>query len=397
MQVRKKVFMKNKKLIIGVALACAVAGTAAVVGANSSSAAGTRSAGAGELVLNTVNSTDSCVLSGGIYCLNWKDTLGVPPTNHPDMPVCGTGGFWAGTYDGNVNWILADSNFLLEHWGGFDIYTYWGGFTSGSNGDSLNYGASCPGVEVPDNSTGWICNQWGVMAGGGIKDTVAPNYVNVKKGFPYLISFGSGQEIKLKGNADFVPVGVWICNHPWPYWGNICGDGFARPLDSIGDYFLLKIYSDADECPIVDTLFWRYSKTKVTNPKNWHYVDLTKLDNVTQTLYFVLESTDTGQYGMNTAAYFCMDKLTVNTNIDRKSVAVEKKAAKQPKKLVNEFGDFLTVSTHVAGEAVLYNAKGQVALKVALKVGSNRLDTKKLPMGSYTMVHHYRTKNFVKK
>lgn len=42
----------------------------------------------------------------------------------------------------------------------------------------------------------------------------------------------------------------------------------------------------------------------------WQKVDLSKLGKVTR-IQFALSSTDNGNYGMNTPAYFCLDQLTV--------------------------------------------------------------------------------------
>ena len=42
----------------------------------------------------------------------------------------------------------------------------------------------------------------------------------------------------------------------------------------------------------------------------WKKVDLSELGYVTS-IGFSVSSTDTGDWGMNTPAYFCIDKLTV--------------------------------------------------------------------------------------
>ena len=48
---------------------------------------------------------------------------------------------------------------------------------------------------------------------------------------------------------------------------------------------------------------------------DWTFFDLSSLGKVTS-VYFTLNSTDTGAYGMNTAAYFCMDKFQVKGEDD---------------------------------------------------------------------------------
>jgi len=45
--------------------------------------------------------------------------------------------------------------------------------------------------------------------------------------------------------------------------------------------------------------------------KDWAYVDLSKL-GVFDTIFFNLESSDVGQFGMNTPAFFCIDNFEYN-------------------------------------------------------------------------------------
>jgi len=46
---------------------------------------------------------------------------------------------------------------------------------------------------------------------------------------------------------------------------------------------------------------------------SWKYVDLSTLGGV-DTYEFDLSSSDTGAFGMNTPAYFCMDQFSFNHN-----------------------------------------------------------------------------------
>jgi hypothetical protein len=378
--------MKTKRFFLAAALAC-TAGSAYIGCANS----GARNAkSAGETVLNLQDTS-----GGGVV---WTDTSAGVPSN------CWGGGFWASTYDSTGNAVLRFGDFVFTHYSGFDKYSYWGGFTFGTNGDSLCYSSYCRASLSPCKGTGsedWVHNQWGVMAGGGL-DTVAP-YATVK-GTPYLVAYGSGVKVWLQDSALFYPLGVYICNHPWPYYGNIYGDGFARALDQPGDYFVLKIigldargYITGDT--IIDTLA-KYNPadpSKPIQPKGWHEVNLSDIGQGVQALRFTLETTDVGEWGPNTAFYFCMDKLAVEAEGSvAKKTAAKKTAVQKPEADVEEFADHLTVGSHVGGEAVLYNAQGQVALKTTLKTGSNKFDTKKLSAGKYTMVHHHRVKHFVK-
>jgi hypothetical protein len=303
------------------------------------------------------------------------------------LPVLSdTAGYWDSTYTNNQ---LCFGEFVFEH-EGYPEYNYWGGFTFGRNGSATNYGYDADSV----GSVDWIPHQWGVMASGGIYKYEGAYVTDVEKGVPYLIAYGQEVKAWLQDGAAFDPQGVFICNHPWPFYGNYFGDGFAHKLDTVGAHFILKI-SGLEETIVTDTLAWCYEDGRLRQPANWHWVDLSEVGE-TDTLYFELETTDVGEWGPNTALYFCMDKLTVN-NLGSKSTAAKKSAVRKSKKTAEEFGDFLMAGTHAAGDAVLYDAQGQVALKANLKAGSNKFDTKHLPAGKYTMIHHRRVKHFIKK
>jgi hypothetical protein len=376
----------KKKIFLAVAMAALIAGIFTGGCVKKSNAPQTIS-------IDTLNLYDT---SCGV---NWTDTV-------PGVSICQTGGYWDSTYTNNT---LCFGDFVLDHAGGVypgTSYNYWGGFTFGTNGNTLCYSdpsyCTCGDCRANCNdsvgSGGWILNQWGVMAGGGIAGWSGTQVNSVAPGVPYLVAFGSEVDVWLKDSAPFKPQGVFICNHPWPYYGNIYGDGFAKPLtDSVGAHFILKIYGDDDsKSPAIDTLAWCYTLGSVSQRDYWHWVDLSILSETT-TLHFELETTDVGPYGPNTALYFCMDKLTVDNLGGASAIAEKEPAIKKPKKSVEEFGDYLTAGTHAAGEAVLYDAQGQVALKANLKTGSNRFDTRKLPAGEYRMIHHHRMKHYVKK
>ena len=113
------------------------------------------------------------------------------------------------------------------------------------------------------------------------------------------------------GATAFKPFGVYVCNHPWPYYGCVHGDGAARTFEE-GDYFELKavgVAADGTETTTsINLVEFTDGELKALN--DWTFFDLSSLGEVTS-VYFTLNSTDVGAYGMNTAAYFCMDKFQV--------------------------------------------------------------------------------------
>ncbi len=91
--------------------------------------------------------------------------------------------------------------------------------------------------------------------------------------------------------------------------------GFTRPFDT-GDYFLLTIVGlDGSGQPIAASPVEIYlADYRSQNPaehyvlETWQNVDLSGLAGA-EKLLFRLSSTDVGQYGMNTPAYFLVDNI----------------------------------------------------------------------------------------
>ncbi len=158
------------------------------------------------------------------------------------------------------------------------------------------------------------------MAGGGCVIN-ADGSVTADPDQPYLVAYYSSWAmegpsnqvmfINQDGNMTFTPVGVYVCNHPWPYYGCEHGDGAARAFQE-GDYFELTAHgvtADRSETTVsINLIEFVDGELKALN--DWTYFDLSGLGEV-QSVYFTLNSTDTGAYGMNTASYFCMDKFQV--------------------------------------------------------------------------------------
>ena len=230
--------------------------------------------------------------------------------SHPVQPAKLTldsaKGYWTEAFSDAP---LVFEHFTFLHEGGmYGTSGYWRGFIVGSNGDTTDYGSL--------NTTpteGWLINQWGNMAGGGnvLKD--GNGKVLTKDSIPYLIAFGDyGVTLDEPSEA----VGVYLNNHPWPYYSNLYGDPFARALDREGDYYKVIISgrNEADEeTGKVEYLFAEYKDGKLLQSKEWKWVDLSPLGKISR-LMFQLSSTDIGEWGMNTPGYFCMDKLQVRTS-----------------------------------------------------------------------------------
>ncbi len=252
------------------------------------------------------------ILCGLAYA---ADTLTLNLGNLVDYYPQTEDGYWEDTYNDGVQ--VEDTLFSFSHTGTSDGgggMAYWDGFTLCTSGDDTNYGEE-------GSSDGWISKQWGCMAGGGLNEQL-----QVVKGAPYLVAYwGFFQETIIENyhslQVDFMDnkphkaVGVFICNHPWPYYGNINGDGFASAFSKEGDYFALVAHGLNAKGEPTGTKakleLAAYRSGKIVQSPDWQYFDLTALGTVNG-LYFTMETSDADAlYGANTAVYFCMDKLRI--------------------------------------------------------------------------------------
>ena len=198
-------------------------------------------------------------------------------------------GVWTQCYDDvNYTWLeFGDENgvFGLSHlidgegasWGGY----YWDGFCPAIGGDQTDYNG--------DWTTNYLVAYYSSWAMEGPSNQV--------------------MFVDKDGHTTFKPVGVYVCNHPWPYYGCVHGDGFGRAFEE-GDYFEITavgVDADGNEKSVSMNLV-EFTNGELIALNDWTFFDLSSLGEV-ESVYFTLNSTDSGSYGMNTAAYFCMDKF----------------------------------------------------------------------------------------
>jgi hypothetical protein len=404
------------KVFIFVAIACAMVSLVASVGCVNKSNAQSGNGVGDELTLNL------CDTSHGV---DWTDSI----TGTPNANVCANigGGYWSQTYNDNITSIQF-GEFVFSHlpvgpgasFGG----SYWDGFTTGSNGDTREY--------VDRDSTGqalsacWVANQWGVMAGNGIKTcgeaTRAPyliaywGYYMEPEYYETVHSPGTPPDapmhcltVQMKDNNDnnllFAPLEVQICNHPWPYYGNINGDGFAKPIKEVKCPFILNIHGlDADSAliyTVTDTLavYDPSYPDSVRQSSNWHSVDLQILGQEIKTLYFTMDVPDEDPtWGPNTAVYFCLGDLKVEKQGIAKTKPVAQKARTATTAKVSknrEVTDYFPLPSYTGGDVTVYDKQGKVALQTTVKAGE-KINLSQLPEGEYRLRHGHRHISFKK-
>lgn len=266
-----------------------------------------------------------CVIMPFILCVHATDTIRLDMQAYMEDFPLDADGKWVYTYDDHFPSLDFGDYFAFSHMkyyvGGGNPSTedmaYWDGFTLCTNGDKTDYGYS-------GSSTFWQEHQWGCMAGGGL-DAEG----NVVNGLPYLVAYWGynyedenmrSLQVGFADGETHRPLGIWVCNHPWAYYGIIHSDGFAHSFADNGAEFNLIVHGMDEEekeagMPIVVHLA-TFHGNKLDISPDWKWVNLSSLGQV-NSVWFTMESSDnSGALGMNTAAYFCLGGMEILEHVD---------------------------------------------------------------------------------
>lgn len=199
----------------------------------------------------------------------------------------------------------ADNSAGLSHYGRFFNNEYDTAFGGSWNGWALS--------NMTDDSTEGFGNQYSSITGSGVDAT--PNYVVGYKE-PY-IKFDSAIDL----------TGAYFTNSTYVYNDMLNGSGFSKKFGGASgsdpDYFKVYITVFLEGTPSAQTSFYLADFRNSDDSKDyivddWIYVDFNNIidKNVKgDSIVFVFESSDNGQWGMNTPAYFCMDELNTLSNL----------------------------------------------------------------------------------
>jgi hypothetical protein len=188
-----------------------------------------------------------------------------------------------------------------SYWNGSDGS---GGFTSGNATFNNNYDAAWGTWDgfsysnLTDTTTEGLNGQYSAIAGGGALNT--PTYV-----IAYCSTFAASPPTVTFSSAQTV-TGAYVTNNNYAYYSMLNGDPFAKKFEE-GDWFTLTITGKDANGDMTGTVDFNLATgTDIIN--TWEWVDLSALGTV-KSLEFSLSSSDSGVFGMNTPAYFCMDFL----------------------------------------------------------------------------------------
>ncbi len=162
--------------------------------------------------------------------------------------------------------------------------------------------------------------------------------------------------------------GLYITNSTYAALSMKNGDAFAKKFGGANgtdpDFFLVSIYGYLNGIKIADSINYYLADFRFANSsqdyisKDWTWINLSSFGNI-DSLEFKLSSSDTGAFGMNTPAFFCVDNIITSDaflNINENEIA---KNAIQV--FPNPATDFLILKQQNKEELniELYNLMGQ--------------------------------------
>ncbi len=198
-----------------------------------------------------------------------------------------------------------------SHWNGTDGS---GGFASGDAFFSNHYDAEWEFWDgfAYSNLTETVATdvggQYGAIAGAGQGGSI--NYAVAYVGWaaPPTITF----------TTPAAPAGVYVANNTYAYYALLNGSPFSKEFGGAAgtdeDWFKLTVTGKDAVGQITGTVDFYLADFRFADSEQdyildtWAFVSLRSLGQV-KSLEFSLASSDTGAFGMNTPAYFCLDSL----------------------------------------------------------------------------------------
>ena len=196
--------------------------------------------------------------------------------------------------------------------------------------------------------------------------------------------------IGLQGPArGRTPLGVAVTNNNYAYYsmrdGDFVGKKFGGTEGNDPDYFKVIFYGFLDGVKKADSVafyladFRFEDNTQDYIVKTWEWVDLSALGAV-DSITYAMASSDTGDWGINTPTYFCIDNLTMSGPVgiaasNNQSFAVYPNPARQ----------FFIIESPAAGQYRITDLLGRTLAAGQLAAGKQQIATAGLPAGNYIL------------
>jgi len=190
-------------------------------------------------------------------------------------------------------------------------------FTSGGAGFNNDYNptyqswAGFSYSNTTDTTTPGYTNQYSAITGTDGSGVSGGIY-----GVAYIDSYTPVIPTITLDPANDAPQSIQVTNTAYAYYTMLDGDSFTDKFTA-GDWFLLTISAYNSQNQLINAVEFYLADFRSSNSGDhyildqWATVDLTSFGGGVASIDFLLTSSDTGVYGMNTPAYFAMDNLEV--------------------------------------------------------------------------------------
>ena len=211
-------------------------------------------------------------------------------------------GYWNQVYSTSIQNLLFSPDLTVTHSAsetkyGDAVYKSWKGFCPVNSKDNADH-----------SGDDWIKYQWGSITGGGANSQeymlACWDVSEPTDKVPERVCCGVGSYF---ANA-FEPQAVYITNSAYGYYAMKNGTAFNRAFTA-NDWCKITIIGLNGTQESGRTEVYLAKGNDILN--TWTPVDLRPLGKCS-VIYFQMSSSDTGQWGMNNPAYFCLDNLILN-------------------------------------------------------------------------------------
>lgn len=202
-------------------------------------------------------------------------------------------GYWTDCFNPSANQVVVGDLCFSHHVESYEYdgatYSSWFGFCPSRVNDTADY------------SDDWTSHQWASIAGGGVGGADSPYVVAC-----WNTGDANSCTLTLADHGVFYPDDLYVTNTSYAYYAMKNGTAFSRAFGP-DDRCLLEItgYLNGVKKQVKVEVYLAHG-TDILN--TWKNIEVSKLGSV-DTLVFSMTSTDSGQWGMNTPAYFCIGSM----------------------------------------------------------------------------------------
>lgn len=209
--------------------------------------------------------------------------------------------FWNGA-DGSGSFTSGDFTFTNN-------FTDWGEY--GTSWDGFAYST------MTATTYASLDDQYNCVVGHGANDSKTFAVVYYNSYAKILPTVGR------KDRASFEPQACFVTNSAYAYTSMKEGDAYAKKFDE-NDWFLITATGFLDDVRVGTAEYYLAQNGQIAD--DWGIFDLSGIGTVDRVL-FSLSSSDNGEWGMNTPAYFCLDNFNEPLTIDNVNLVNNKEVS----------------------------------------------------------------------